>query len=147
MTLILCCWLSISIDISLYQHQIKAWLHKLQVDVSKSRIMIYEHGHNDITIVGTQCCDWKRDGEYIRRSYFSKYGSGHRTVAVLLPGFAINWLQNQVTRQLQFHDLTHIIIWWQKPNQEIIFMCTRLCVCVLEIQVMTFEQLSWASIH
>ena len=41
----------------------------------------------------------------------SIYGSGHGTVAVLLPGFAINWLQNQVTRQPQFRDLTHM------PNQ------------------------------
>ena len=29
-------------------------------------------------------------------------------VAVLLPGFAINWEQNQVTRQPQFRDLAHI---------------------------------------
>ena len=28
--------------------------------------------------------------------------------AFLLPGFAINWEQNQVTRQWQFHGLTHI---------------------------------------
>ena len=31
-------------------------------------------------------------------------GSGHETVAVLLPGFAINWYQNQVTRQSQIRD-------------------------------------------
>ena len=37
------------------------------------------------------------------------YGSGHGTAAVLLPGFAINWQQNQVTRKPQFCDLTHII--------------------------------------
>ena len=36
------------------------------------------------------------------------YGSGHEGAAVLLPGFAINWQQNQATRQLHFHDLTHI---------------------------------------
>ena len=36
-----------------------------------------------------------------------EYGSGHETVAVLLPGFAGNWWQNQVTRQPQFRDLTH----------------------------------------
>ena len=41
-----------------------------------------------------------------------KYGSGHETVAVLLPGFAINWKQNQVTRQPQFRDLTHMTIIW-----------------------------------
>ena len=34
--------------------------------------------------------------------------SGHETVVVLLPGFAINWYQNQVTKQLQFRDHTHI---------------------------------------
>ena len=34
------------------------------------------------------------------------YGSGHGTVAVLLPGFAIN----QATGQPQFHDLTHILM-------------------------------------
>ena len=36
------------------------------------------------------------------------YGSGHETVAVLLPGYAINWIQNQVTRQPQFRDLPHM---------------------------------------
>ena len=35
-------------------------------------------------------------------------GSGHKTVTVLLPGFAINWQQNQVRRQPQFRDLTQI---------------------------------------
>ena len=39
----------------------------------------------------------------IYRLYPKKYGSGHGTAAVLLPGFAITWLQNQVTRQPQFH--------------------------------------------
>ena len=38
------------------------------------------------------------------------YGSGHETVAVLLPGFAINWWQKQVRRQPQFRNLTHIKI-------------------------------------
>ena len=36
------------------------------------------------------------------------YGSCQETAVVLLPGFAINWEQNQVTRQPQFHDLTHM---------------------------------------
>ena len=36
------------------------------------------------------------------------YLSGHETAAVLLPGFAIKQSQNQVTRQPQFHGLTHI---------------------------------------
>ena len=39
----------------------------------------------------------------------SWHGSGQETAAVLLPGFAINWQQNQVTRQPQFRDLTHIL--------------------------------------
>ena len=38
-------------------------------------------------------------------------GWGHGCVVVLLPGFAINWKQNHVTRQLHLHDWTHIIIW------------------------------------
>ena len=38
------------------------------------------------------------------------YGLRHETVAVLLPGFAINWKWNQVTRQPQFRDLTHLCI-------------------------------------
>ena len=38
----------------------------------------------------------------------SAAGSGHETMAVLLPGFAINWEQNQVTRQPQFRDLTQL---------------------------------------
>ena len=33
------------------------------------------------------------------------YGSGYETVAVLLPGFAINW-------QPQFRDLTHLKCFW-----------------------------------
>ena len=42
------------------------------------------------------------------KAEISVYGSGHETVAVLLPGFAINWYQNQETRQPQFRDLTNI---------------------------------------
>ena len=38
----------------------------------------------------------------------SAHGWGHRTPAVLLPGFAINWLQNQVIRQREFCDLIHM---------------------------------------
>ena len=49
----------------------------------------------------------------IRRKKILVYGSGHETVAALLPGFAINWLQNQVTRQPQFRELTHICIDFQ----------------------------------
>ena len=37
-----------------------------------------------------------------------EYGSGHGGVAVLLPGFAISWYQNQVTRQPHLRDLTHM---------------------------------------
>ena len=35
-------------------------------------------------------------------------GSGHEGAAVLLPGFAISWWQNQVTRQPHLRDLTQI---------------------------------------
>ena len=35
---------------------------------------------------------------------------GSWNVAVLLPGFGINWKQNKITRQPQFRDLTHIVI-------------------------------------
>ena len=35
-------------------------------------------------------------------------GQAMELPAFLLPGFAINWEQNQVTRQWQFHGLTHI---------------------------------------
>ena len=38
-------------------------------------------------------------------------GQGHRSVAVLLPSFAIIWLQNQVTKHQHTHDLTHIYIY------------------------------------
>ena len=38
------------------------------------------------------------------------YGSSHEGAAVLLPGFAIIWYQNQVTRQPHLGDLTHIRI-------------------------------------
>ena len=33
---------------------------------------------------------------------------GHKGSTVLLPGFAINWLQNQVTKQLHLRDLSHM---------------------------------------
>ena len=36
--------------------------------------------------------------------------SGHRDAAVLLPGFAITWKQNQVARQLHLHNLTQIYL-------------------------------------
>ena len=35
------------------------------------------------------------------------YRSGHETATVLLSGFAVSWLENLVTRQPQFRDLTH----------------------------------------
>ena len=38
------------------------------------------------------------------------YRSGHEYATVLLPGFAISWQQNQVTRQPQFRGLTHMYI-------------------------------------
>ena len=40
------------------------------------------------------------NGGYLTKNIYAHllYGSGHETVAVLLPGFAINWYQNQVTR-------------------------------------------------
>ena len=41
--------------------------------------------------------------------WHGEYVSGHGTVAFLLPGFGIIWWQNQVTRQPQFRDLTHIM--------------------------------------
>ena len=59
------------------------------------------------------------------------YGSGHGGVTVLLPGFAISWLQNQVTRQPHLCDMTHMsttepcfnslwpsdtIIWWHRSG-------------------------------
>ena len=37
------------------------------------------------------------------------YGSAHEGVAVLLPGFAISWQQNQEARQPHLPDLTHIL--------------------------------------
>ena len=46
-------------------------------------------------------CTWGTAG---RSRCEMLYGSSHGTAAVLLPGFAIN----QVARQLQFRDLTHI---------------------------------------
>ena len=36
------------------------------------------------------------------------YGSGHEGGPVLLPGFAIIWLQNQVSRQAHLCDLTQM---------------------------------------
>ena len=39
---------------------------------------------------------------------FIQMGQVTKSVAILLPGAAIKWLQNQVTRQQHLHDLTHI---------------------------------------
>ena len=36
------------------------------------------------------------------------YGSDHEGASVLLPGSAIKWEQNQVTRQAHLRDLTHM---------------------------------------
>ena len=38
------------------------------------------------------------------------FGSGQKSAPVLLPGFAIEWCQNQVTRQGYLRDLTHLKI-------------------------------------
>ena len=48
----------------------------------------------------------KYDQNYI--CYKHKMGRVTKLVAVLLPGFAVNWWQNQVTRQPQFRDLTQM---------------------------------------
>ena len=52
--------------------------------------------------------------KFIEENNF-EYRSGHKTVAVLLPGFAINWYQNQVTRELHLRDLTHMLSEKQRP--------------------------------
>ena len=43
-------------------------------------------------------------------------GSGMEVV--LLPGFAINWLQNWVTRQLHLHDLTPVAFYNSRPPKQ-----------------------------
>ena len=43
----------------------------------------------------------------IKPSIYTVCGSGHKDVAVLLPGFGIIWLENQVTRQPHIRHLTH----------------------------------------
>ena len=54
------------------------------------------------------------------------HGSGREGTVVLLPGFAIIWQQNQVTRQLHLRDMTHmpfhIILQWFEYhiNQEFV---------------------------
>ena len=55
----------------------------------------------------------------------SSYGSGHETAAVLLPSFAINTYQNQVTGQPQFHDLTHINVF---PSVWVTFIFYWCCI-------------------
>ena len=44
-----------------------------------------------------------------------QYGSGHETVAVLLPGIAINWWQNQVTIS---------IVRWPDPYKDSPYQCS-----------------------
>ena len=70
--------------------------------------------HNGIEYVFANQTSFRRITKILRYIWalWEPYGSGHETVAVLLPGFAIKWLQNQVTRQPQFRDLTlncHIV--------------------------------------
>ena len=56
------------------------------------------------------------------------------TVAVLLPGFAINWWQNQVTRQPQFRDLTHIL-----QNRHLMFNMINIILMFFLYQHPTFR--------
>ena len=73
---------------------------------------IHDTKYLDITIgresLIIYICHTKQHG-FVWPKWKSIYGSGHGTVAVLLPGFAISWQQNQVTRQSQFRDLAHIL--------------------------------------
>ena len=39
---------------------------------------------------------------------FEVYGSGHENKAIVLPGFAIIWTQNKVTKQPHIRDLAHM---------------------------------------
>ena len=68
---------------------------------------IYKWG--GLFVSGTSVALIRISRQYLPHTYFI-YGPGHETVAVLLPGFAVNWQQNQVTRQPQFRDLTHMYI-------------------------------------
>ena len=70
------------------------------------------------------------------------YGSGQGTGAALLPGFAINWWQNHVTWQPQFHDLTHTIriswgcYWYQVcyDLDSVISLLFRYLVDIMQIE-------------
>ena len=69
------------------------------------------------------------NGAIMPLQYQCIYGSGHEGAPILLPGFAIKWQQNQVTRQAHLHDLTPIIKniskwfawihkkWWYNHNK------------------------------
>ena len=55
----------------------------------------------------------RKDFNYIlhffdKKSQKIQMGQVKKGVAVLLPGFAIIWLQNQITRQPHLHDLAKI---------------------------------------
>ena len=54
------------------------------------------------------------------------YGPGHKCVPVLLPGFAIKWYQNQVTRQAHLRDLTHMQQTIAYSNDIIVLSCKPL---------------------
>ena len=57
------------------------------------------------------------------------YGSGHEGGAVLLPGFAIIWWQNQVTRQLHLGDLTHMLFYNTVDKYFALSICMSLNYC------------------
>ena len=69
-------------------------------------------------------------------------GSGHEGAAVMLPGFAIKWYQNRVTRQPHLRDLTQIhfyerkmLVFWSKFQWCLVLMAhltdNRRCVQVM----------------
>ena len=60
-------------------------------------------------------------------------GPGHEGAAVFLPGFAIIWLQNQVTRQRQLHDLTHILNWHLGQCHDLDIIATTLRFVILPL--------------
>ena len=60
---------------------------------------------NTIDKFKLRCSQMWKIGIYL---FTHVYGSDHEGAAVLLPDFVISWLQNQVTRQPDRRDLTHM---------------------------------------
>ena len=76
------------------------------------------YGYNKVATIPKGACSINITEMFATRNYIGQsncfyslpisIGSDHGSLAVLIPGFAISWQQNQVTRQPHLHLSTYI---------------------------------------